>query len=303
MGGASAPTREGAPLGVRALRLHDVTGPLLLSLDAGSWRVLRGALDEGVEAALPNAFTADRTGAMATVERVTAWERLFAHGLAVSVPAAGVGSSVDLVPAVVSGLALFDQPGVRARIGVVHGSTAVTQVVAWDGSRAVGLTRRRKLSDEVDDPVVELALLPSEALLDHLLRAVPAAPPRERHWPGAPVTVRCPRSVELVRALRDGRPDVARHLADLPEQGLVALGAAAHRLTGAVDVTVLGTEHRTAPYRSAWLWTAEEVVRLAETTPETVGLQLSGRRVLRAELLGALTALAREQAGRTVDLE
>ncbi|WP_043502282.1 hypothetical protein [Georgenia sp. SUBG003] len=150
---------------------------------------------------------------------------------------------------------------------------------------------------------MELSFLQSEHLLAHLMRAVPAAPSGERYWPGPPVPVPWPRSVALVRALREGRQDLAHHLTDLPEEAFATLGAAARSLTGAVDVTVLGTEHRTAPYRSAWLWTAEEILRLTEAANDAVTLQLSGRRALRTELLGALTTLAREQAGRTADVE
>jgi len=304
------------------LRLHDITGPLLLSVDLVSWQVMLGALDRGPALALPTAFTTGRAGDLSTAQRVAAWERLTDQGLAVSVPVDGAGSVEDLLPAVVTGLSLFGQPGVRARISAIHGPTAVTEVVAWDGARAVGLARRRRpghdgvspLSGDaaarrdddvtpVDEPVVELAFLQSEHLLGHLMRAVPAAPPGERYWPGTPVAVPWPRSVALVQALRDGRAELAHHLADLPEEAFVALGAAARGLTGAVDVTVLGADHRTSPYRSAWLWTAEEVVRLTEATPESVSLQLSGRRALRNELLGALAALAREQAGRTADVE
>lgn len=317
MDDASASTREGAPLGVKALRLHDITGPLLLSVDLASWQVLLGALDCGPALALPSAFTPDRAAGLSTAERTAAWERLAAQGLAVTVPADGRGSPADLLPAVVSGLSLFGRPGVRARVSAVHGPTAVTEVVAWDGTHATALARRRRTADDdggpatdepgvevpVDEPAVELAFLRSEQLLSHLMRAVPPAPPGERYWPGAPVTVPWPRSVALVQALRDDRPDLAHHLADLPEEAFVALGAAARRLTGAADVTVLGTAHRTPPYRSAWLWTAEEVVRLTRAEPEAVGLQLSGRRTLRTEVLGALTALAREQADRTADIE
>jgi hypothetical protein len=311
-------------LGVIALRLHDITGPLLLSVDLASWQVMLSALAQGPALALPTAFTTDRGDELSTAQRVAAWERLAAQGLAVSLPADGAGSPEDLLPAVVTGLTLFGQPGVRARVSALQGRTAVTEVVAWDGSRAVGLARRRRLPDDADgtapddrddatrghaggapadEPVVELSFLQPEHLLGHLMRAVPAAPPGERYWPGAPVTVAWPRSVALVQALRGGRPDLARHLADLPEEAFTALGAAARSLTGAVDVTVLGTERRTPPYRSAWLWTAEDVVRLTEVDRDAVGLQLSGRRALRTELLGALMALARERAGRTADVE
>ncbi|PFG38926.1 hypothetical protein ATJ97_1418 [Georgenia soli] len=311
-------------MGVRALRLHDITGPLLLSVDLASWHVLLGALDQGPALAVPSAFTPDPAASLSPAERAAAWERLAAQGLAVTVPPDGAGTPADLLPAVVTGLALFGRPGVRARVSSLHGSTAVTEVAAWDGTRAVALARRRRTADmdadgpvlgeraveapavgapAVDEPAVELAFLRSEDLLAHLLRAVPPAPPGERYWPGAPVTVPWPRSVAMVQALRDDRPDVAHHLADLPEEAFVALGAVARRLTGAVDLAVLGTEHRTPPYRSSWLWTAEEIVRLTEATPEAVGLQLSGRRTLRAELLGALAGLAREQAGRTADIE
>jgi hypothetical protein len=281
-----------------------------VTLDVAAWSLVLGVLRDLPDLPLPDTFVTPVP--LAPHERRAAWRRLTGLGLATAEPgspgergSADEASLADLAPAFVAGLALFALPGLRIRVSATLGDVALTQVVAWDGDKAVALSRRRRSTGAGSElePAVDLTFLTTASLLAQVMLAVPAEPPGH-HAAGPPITLAWPTSVALATALREGRDDVARHLADLPPEALTAVGAVARDLVGAVDVGVerigpVGHPVAAPTHRAVWLWTSSEVVRLTAATAEEVTLRLSSRAEVEDDVKRTVTALGRGVAGPT----
>lgn len=294
--------RGSRPRGGRAARF---------GLDLAEWLVLRSALlRHAPDAATPAGFDPGDFGLAATApltdgERRAAWQRLHRRGLATEVPA--TDDPAALVPAALPGLALLLEAQVRVDVQGWSGDRAVTQAVAWDGSRTAALARRRRTARPApasaaaaadggpaaeQEPVVELSLS-SAGPVPEVLRALPAGDPAAGPVDPTPVTISWPESAAVVGALRADRADVAAHLAGLSPHALGLLGAVSGTITGGASVS--GRRRRGGDvlgFRRVWLWTAGDVVELVTATEETVTLRRTEAARLRTDLLTALTGLA-----------
>ncbi|WP_341359098.1 hypothetical protein V5H98_15355 [Georgenia sp. M64] len=315
--------------------------PVHVTLDVAAWSLVLGVLRRDLpDLPLPDTFVTPVP--LAPGQRRAAWRRLTSLGLATAEPGspgkrgsadqrddpdeadeaddpdepdepdeaaeaaeAAEATLADLAPGFVAGLALFALPGLRIRVSATVGDVALTQMLAWDGDKAVALSRRRRSTGTGSElePAVDLTFLDTASLLAQVMLAVPADPPGHR-GAGRPITLAWPTSVAVATALREGRDDVARHLADLPPEALTAVGAVACDLVGAVDVGVervgpVGHPVAAPTHRAVWLWTGPDVVRLTAATAEEVTLRLSSRADVEDDVARAVTALGRGVAGPT----
>lgn len=232
-----------------------------------TWLVLRQALlaalpEQDVPGALrPGAFGLPADFRVAGAGRDEAWRRLVELGIATAVPTEDDLSTA--LPDAAAGLKLLVSAPIRTVVHSWRGRAGTLQVMAWDGSDAIGVSRRMRRADgtlrpaAAGDDAVEMVWLPDASPVREIVRALPPAPdPKDFDT----AVIGWEASYDESGTQRDG---TVPRLGDVPTDGLARLGSLGTDYDGGAQVTIL----RTAPtpplgeaaaqpvFTGLWVWT------------------------------------------------